>query len=153
MRVPAIWSPRTGRQCDTHLPALWSPLRSAPNTLPDVGTNHSVWALFFFFYLSLSFLFCAPFLSSLHLSPSSLSKVSAARCPSLPFPVCCQAGLQGLAFWPLSSGLCRWAQPRGHRPRLSSCQPVFSLDDATSEGGESAFCGTDGSGLVGAGRA
>lgn len=82
MRVPAIWSPRTGRQCDTHLPALWSPLRSAPNTLPDVGTNHSVWALFFFL-----FVFILSFLNSLYLLPTSLSiQPLESLCRPLPVP-------------------------------------------------------------------
>lgn len=77
MRVPAIWSPRTGRQCDTHLPALWSPLWSAPNTLPDVGTNHSVWALFFFSIC------LYPFFSALPFSPPYISLHLASR-KSLP---------------------------------------------------------------------
>lgn len=112
MRVPAISSPHTDRQSDTRLPALWSRLRSAQNTLPCVGTNHGVWGLVFFFL----FVFILSFLLSLYLLPtslSSLSKFSAVHCLSLPFWVCCQAGFQGRSFWPSAQGSADGHSPAG----------------------------------------
>lgn len=106
--------------------------------------------LVWFFVFPL-FVFLLSFLLSPSLLPTSLSsllKFSAVRCLSLPFRLCCQARFQGLSCWPSAHG-----SADGHRPRLSSCPRVFSLDSVTSEGCESSFCGTDVSGLVGAGRA
>lgn len=70
-----------------------------------------MFCFFFFFSLSLSFLFCSPFISSLHLSPASRNSLPSAACP-FPFGCAVRQDSRGVHFGPQLRALRMGTAPR-----------------------------------------